>query len=1573
MGTPQEHEDPLADGEVTLEEAEANLPRHLSPWRRRGGHLLSSLLLVLTAAGALFGSLLYHLQLPSTRSLGAQLASEAISGLIAGRLEIGAIDSLSLWKLHATDIAFFDPNGEEVISGDALTLRYDLLSLLDGTLRFTHARLDGGSLRLIENAEGLPTFLDGFAPLDTEPSEGGGLDAFVEDMHLDGVSVSGAVLGFEGLEAEGVHAHMRMAFEADAHDGFLLQVFHAGGQVVGPYPFAVDADDLRARISGSEGTWLWTRAQLPLSPEQRAEGAAVEEARVELRLTNTDDGGSHLDLQARIDNLRGERLAEAGQAWAEGLQGPLSGPIHLQGPTDDLRLRSWLQTAGGDFEADASLPSDGPIEVEIRTGAIDVGAIHEAAPAMVVAGSARIVVPPDGDPSFEAELDPFDAFGFSLPGLSVAGRFTESGVSIDNASLADAGNSIEVSGNVDGEGNTQLRVRGRVDQVARESNLRDLVPGVRASVRFDSSLTLRDGGQRIDMRGRWILRNVSVGALRADLIVAEGRIFGAIDAPQIDLSLENENVRVAGEALGDGPGRVSGGPERFALSLSLGRAPQSISFDAELALGDTIQVEVPQLTLVSPGYRWQGAVQGIRYHPARASVQRFVLRNGRGSSIDASARVRLAGRPRTDESDHLNVELTNLPMEALAPWLGERMPDADGVLSGRLELEGSLRRSPIIHGDGSLTGGRLGALENLEADWLLDYRDGNLQADASVGTTASGSERLLNLFLTGLLDPSEAPIDALEHGVYELVAETSGFPLQQLTSVVSLPEDFPAITGVASGRLQASGSIDFFDFHGDLRVPRLELEELVTLGVDTQFSFRDGALIAHVITRDSAGDLLEAEGSISLPLPSVLADPTLLLPLLDTAPWRLAARLPRRILGRLPHKLARLIPHGDALEASANLTLSGGAFGTRGDLLGRVEWRGDIEDDGTCGQHSRPLVHIDARLRGDTTEVRLAGITNGQEVVEAHASASTPIERWLNNPESFRMPATTVEANVRDLHLESIPVLCERAAGPIDAAIVADNLLTDAPWAQLELHAEGVRLRRSTTSIGARHRGPRLVETEAFNVTVKALAADGIVGANTNITWWDGGSTTLEADAPIVWNAETPVPSIGEEGELHAHAELHNTPLDAALFWVPGFGNVSGSLEGSVTASGEVASPSLTGAVDLTGGRIELPSFGQRLEDTEGTFIFEGERVALQGLRARDGEGLVHMAGDIAMDGIFPESLDLRIDATDFPVRQEGSVIASLTGTVGLAMAFGAKRLEGELRVDTLDVYLPEGVGRATQPLHSHPDIELVGAQPNETFDSYAIALHVDASTPFKVQSDDFGAVVAAELDVLFADPSFRVGGQVTIEQGSLELYGKRFDVREGSMRFDANDEELNPVVNLVAVHPLRSRPGETVTVTATGTLAQPRIGFASTITNDDASIIALLVSGQVREDSFAEASQRTQDFLIGVASGVLTLSLREEFGRHFPAVVFRGNEYGGTRIGAGYSFDDLIPDWMQRVVTGIYVEGYLNTRSDAGATTTGQVQDYGFLLELSFPRDVVWSTTYAPPSSGKIDLTWQP
>jgi hypothetical protein len=176
------------------------------------------------------------------------------------------------------------------------------------------------------------------------------------------------------------------------------------------------------------------------------------------------------------------------------------------------------------------------------------------------------------------------------------------------------------------------------------------------------------------------------------------------------------------------------------------------------------------------------------------------------------------------------------------------------------------------------------------------------------------------------------------------------------------------------------------------------------------------------------------------------------------------------------------------------------------------------------------------------------------------------------------------------------------------------------------------------------------------------------------------------------------------------------------------------------------------------------------------------------------------------------------------------------------------------------------------------------------------------------------------------------------------------------------------------------------VTVTVTGTLAEPLVLFSSDACPGESGAITYLVSGQCASDS-PELAQESADaqsaFNTGVLSGVLTLGAQGELSALSPRLQYESTAQGSQRYKAGISSESLIPKFMRSFVRRVYVEGGVSTAAtatatDAGATTSSTATEdtaatrLDFLIELYFAHNIVGAGRFGQESWG-MDVTWEP
>ncbi|QQR89642.1 MAG: hypothetical protein IPJ88_15820 [Myxococcales bacterium] len=186
----------------------------------------------------------YHIQLPQGRHLVANLVHDLVNGEIKGQLQISEIVSISPTKVVTKNVYLYDAEGRRVAFGKTVTITPDFRAAFRGTLRFAHARLNGGRVNLYPSESGLPTLITAFEARDPTPGIGPPIHAVVDDIQIEKVAVRGEVLGLKGLLAKDFKANWRLEFNRKIQ----VTVFSAQGQLLEPFPFKLALQDLRGLI-----------------------------------------------------------------------------------------------------------------------------------------------------------------------------------------------------------------------------------------------------------------------------------------------------------------------------------------------------------------------------------------------------------------------------------------------------------------------------------------------------------------------------------------------------------------------------------------------------------------------------------------------------------------------------------------------------------------------------------------------------------------------------------------------------------------------------------------------------------------------------------------------------------------------------------------------------------------------------------------------------------------------------------------------------------------------------------------------------------------------------------------------------------------------------------------------------------------------------------------------------------------------------------------------------------------------------------------------------------------------------
>ncbi len=1546
-------------------------------------------------------SLVYHSQLRLFGVVAIETATGALNNEIAGELEIGELREVNFEQVVAESVIVRDPQGREVIRIARLTAWPDLDALWSGTIRVDRAHARGAEVTLYVSGEenNHISLADSFLP--ARPPQGPRRQpplVIVDQIVVDDVLLRGDVPGYSGLRVEDIRLEGRVTAQNDVR----FDVWDGRGTMTGPYAGRTQIE----RITGHYSTDLRGDGLDAYARARRGDDRV--RARIQLHAVDPDPAAPPvMDLLVAAEPVRISTLAEMEVApGLDGLEATMRGHARLYGPTNDLRLRADIGTEAGRVQVRGHLPSGGPLVLEGDTDRLALARLVPRAPATTLAGRARITLSPEHDGSGElrqlrAELSPATVNNIAVPGFTMDAVLEDDAIVVTDLDATHAGGETLARGRIGFDGSMDVHVSTELPNIGADPNVRRVAPDARGSLSGEVDLRADAGGENLAVDARLAMRGVRYGAVRADRLTVRGRASGSLPAPTLRAQAEAHGLHVGALALGHANASVAGGPNGYEVSAHsedeeagtqfaiVGRASSS---------ADGLRLRSSELLVDVGDGQWQGNVD-MHFAPGESvRLDPLVLAHGR-------ERVVVSGTYRFDGEDDLDVDVMNLELAHLRPIAPEQLEGVAGVVDAHVDLHGDLDTRPQGRVRARVREGQYRGISGIEGRADLDLTGDRMNTDIALDMGEAGAvyaQGPLRVPPSALRDPRRL---AEEVGFEGLRVRAENLDVAPLVAMAGLADDVQ-ISGRITTEAELTGTTD----EPGLRDVVLVLDQIVLPGWDPlrgklHASMGDGRLdVRRAWIADAGGELLTAEGELPLPLDSMPRDLPGFYRLLRSEQWRLSAFVANRRLDGWPNPIQRWMPPG--LTAAGTLTAQGENGELTADLAIAGRWAEAAVED-RCAANLRPEVSVVGRLEGELATATITGFFGApQAELTIETAAALPVEEWLVQGVS-EFPSTEILARARGLDLANVPWLCGYGRGTMDGSLTAKNLLTedavvgavvDIPRLQIWEDFGTSEDSRLSSEYRVSIRTGSSPERDALTACViMGMAGDtGTPGAQCREASEPADGEMLgRVRVPVRWHAGELLPEYVQGGAINSWMRFAHVHVEPVLTLIPGIVTGDAVMNGEVRANGPWESIQLAGGLELERGHVQVEGLGQHLSDIQGRVELRGNRAIFppeRPLSVRDAEGVVTVSGEVGFSGLMPQRLDLIARGNNFPVRNEGMVLAWLSGQAEVTGTISDEATESEVAASNFTVRLPEQSAASLQSLQQHGDILVVGEErprtDSDAEDSYPIRVRITAdgtcrdrtrrlgcSTAFWVRRNDFSAYVTADLRAEYRDPHLRVSGMANIHRGTFEIFGKRLELLPGTLTFDGR-EELNPRVNITAVYEIPGRTGATVNVTVSGTLTAPEVEFSSTETSDRAEIIALLVGGGRRDPGAAEreATQQAASFLAGLTAGILTLGLRQEFGNIIPVLAIESEGLSGTRIRAGFNADDLIPEFLDDVVTGMYIEGFLSAAADgtSGSSGAGGVGG-GVTVEFTLPEGFVVRGTYVPVDNGSLDILFEP
>jgi hypothetical protein len=438
--------------------------------------------------------------------------------------------------------------------------------------------------------------------------------------------------------------------------------------------------------------------------------------------------------------------------------------------------------------------------------------------------------------------------------------------------------------------------------------------------------------------------------------------------------------------------------------------------------------------------------------------------------------------------------------------------------------------------------------------------------------------------------------------------------------------------------------------------------------------------------------------------------------------------------------------------------------------------------------------------------------------------------------------------------------------------------------------------------------------------------------------------------------------TVGLGGSVPLDLRFQSTIAAAwAEFFLPDY-RIEGAVDLLGAVRGTASAPSLSGQGAVRDGRVIVPDFAQAFEGIHGFLSFDRDRIILDELYARLGNGTLRMDGQLDLPAPNRQpSYRLDVVADDVTARfpefllNRGDAALTLASNGdGTRVIRGEVFLDRSLYVEDVPVDLLAFIQTALQ----RQRLEL--AEIDELQATTQLALTIRGNDALRVRNNVANLQGDVQLTVRGSLARPVMFGDVDIDPGGTLVFNdNEYEVQRGNLNF-SNPNRIDPVIDLVAQTEVQ---GFDITLNLGGTLENPDVNFGSDANLADLEIVSLIATGQrpaPGEAPAAGAEDLAPDLLARqLLYGQAASAISRRVGNLFPFDRFRIDpviEAGQPVAGVGVTVG-------KRLSRDIFV-----TYSTEPATN----RQYIVQIEWRVRKNVTLVLTQEGDGSWAVDTQWQ-
>jgi translocation and assembly module TamB len=334
-------------------------------------------------------------------------------------------------------------------------------------------------------------------------------------------------------------------------------------------------------------------------------------------------------------------------------------------------------------------------------------------------------------------------------------------------------------------------------------------------------------------------------------------------------------------------------------------------------------------------------------------------------------------------------------------------------------------------------------------------------------------------------------------------------------------------------------------------------------------------------------------------------------------------------------------------------------------------------------------------------------------------------------------------------------------------------------------------------------------------------------------------------------------------GELHAQTD----ELGLVTLYVPDIDRAAGHLEANIKLTGTVGAPTLTGAVKVSSGEIDVYQINLSLREIELQARLSDSGIDFAGA-AHAGKGDVSADGHLQWRALLPYG-EFHLRGTNLRVADLPEVQIDASPDLDFNVSGRKIEVTGKVTIPYARIQPADITGQ----VRASPDETIVGVEPDNPNERFQVMSNITLVLGDRVNVDAMGLVARLVGSVTVRNgygPITTGTGELSVAQGRYTAYARQLDIKRGRLIFSGGSI-TNPGIDAVAQ---KEFPDVTAGVNVRGTLQRPTISFFSDPPLPQSQIASLILSG-----GSLDTAQNASSAALGQGAAILAAQLGPRVG----------------------------------------------------------------------------------------------